>query len=147
MVAKGAFMMRQITARFGAVALLLVLAAGAAGAQQVPPQVASSTPDERAKLQTMIMKEKLGLTPDQLPKVEGINLQAATKMDPILKGADTEGPLMKMRTVKEIETEKNAAMQGVLTPPQYQAYLAGQEEMKQKLEQKLMEKRAGGAKP
>ena len=139
-------MMRQITARFGAVALLLVLAAGGVGAQQVPPEVANSTPEERAKLQTMIMKEKLALAPDQLPKVEAINLQAATKMDPVLKG--TEGPLMKVRTAKEVETEKNAAMQGVLTPPQYQGYLAGQEEMKQKLEQKLMEKRAGGgAKP
>jgi len=120
-------------------ALTLWIAPGVAPAQQIPPEVASSTPQERAKVLTLVMKEKLALTPGQLPKVEAINLDAAQKMEPVLKGS--EGPLVKMRTTKQVEQGKEAALQNVLTPQQFQQFLAGRDEMKQKAEQKLMEKR------
>ena len=112
---------------------------------QIPPEAASSTPQERAKLQTLVMKEKLALTPEQLPKVEAINLDAAQKMEPVLKSS--EGPLIKMRTTKQVDQAKEAALQNLLTPQQFQQYLAGREEMKQKVEQKLMEKGKPGAQP
>ena len=106
---------------------------------QLPPEVASSTPQERAKLLTLVMKEKLALTPEQLPKVEAINLDAAQKMEPVLKGS--EGPLVKMRTTKQVDQAKDAALQNVLTPQQFQQYLSSRDEMKQKAEQKLLESR------
>jgi hypothetical protein len=124
-------------------ALALPLAALAQGA--VAPALANSTPEQRAKIQTALMKEKLSLTPEQLPKVAAINLQTAQKMDPVLKGNDR--PLMKARAAKQIEQDKDAKLQGVLTPQQFQTWQASQEEMKQKLEQKLMEQRSGGGTP
>jgi hypothetical protein len=126
-------------------ALALWVAPGSASAQQIPPELANSTPQERAKALTLVMKEKLALTPEQLPKVEAINLDAAQKMEPVLKGS--EGPLVKMRTSKQVEQSKEAALQSVLTPQQFQQFLAGREEMKQKAEQKLLEKRKQGAQP
>ena len=106
---------------------------------QLPPELANSTPQERAKMLTLVMKEKLSLTPEQLPKVEAINLDAAQKMEPVLKGS--EGPLIKMRTAKQVDGGKEAALQGVLTPQQFQQYLSSRDEMKQKAEQKLLESR------
>jgi hypothetical protein len=119
-------------------ALALWIAPGMTAAQ-VPPELANSTPQERAKALTLVMKEKLALTPEQLPKVEAINLDATQKMEPVLKGS--EGPLVKMRTTQQVEQAKESALQSVLTPPQFQQFLTGREEMKQKAEQKLMEKR------
>lgn len=133
--------------RFLPLALLLALALplGAFAQGQVPPAVASSTPAERAKIQTALMKEKLSLTPEQLPQVEAINLDTAQKMDPVLKGNDR--PLAKARAARQIEQEKDTKLQGVLTPQQFETWQASQAEMKQKLEQKLMEKRAGSGTP
>ena len=34
--------------------------------EQIPPELANSTPQERAKALTLVMKEKLALTPEQL---------------------------------------------------------------------------------
>ena len=131
--------LRRISRTLVLLALALWIAPGAASAQQIPPELASSTPQERAKALTLVMKEKLSLTPEQLPKVEAINLDAAQKMEPVLEG--TEGPLVEMRTTKQVEQGKEAALQSVLTPQQFQQFLAGRDEMKQKAEQKLMEKR------
>ena len=131
--------LRRIPRTIVLLALALWIAPGVAPAQQIPPEVASSTPQERAKVLTLVMMEKLALTPEQLPKVEAINLDAAQKMEPVLKGS--EGPLVKMRTTKQVEQGKEAALQNVLTPQQFQQFLAGRDEMKQKAEQKLMEKR------
>jgi hypothetical protein len=123
-------------------ALGLWIAPGPASAQ-LPPELANSTPQERAKAATLVMKEKLALSSEQLPKVEAINLEAAQKMEPVLKGS--EGPLVKMRTTKQVEQAKESALQNVLTPQQFQQFLASRDEMKQKAEQKLMEKRKSAA--
>jgi Spy/CpxP family protein refolding chaperone len=125
-------------ASFTAAALLL----GAAAFAQ-PGALASSTPEQRAKLQTELMVEKLGLAPDQIPKVEAINLMYAKKMEPVLKG--NEGPLVKLRAAKGIDQEKAADLEKVLSKQQYQQYLAAKEEMRQEVERRIAERRAGGA--
>lgn len=128
------------------VALVLLAAAltgSSASAQDFGPALMKSTPAERAKVQTFLMKEKLHLTEEQVPKVEAINLQTAQKLEPVIKG--DEGPLMKMGAVRAAEQEKETALQGVLTPEQLQAFLAAREEMRQKLEARLAEKKAAGA--
>src|SRR5262245_6440648 len=96
-------------------ALALALPA-VAGAQEIPPGLANSTPQERAMAQTLVMKEKLGLSSEQVPKVEAINLDTAQKVEPVLKG--NERPLIKLRTIKQAEQERDTALQKVLTPQQ-----------------------------
>jgi (p)ppGpp synthase/HD superfamily hydrolase len=52
----------------------------------------------------------------------------------------SEGPLMKMRHMKQINTKKEADLKRVLSPGQFQKYLASKEEMREQFEEK-MEKR------
>jgi len=54
----------------------------------------------------------------------------------------TDGPLSRMRAAKANEAERDAALQSVLTPQQYQQWLAARDEIKQKAEQKLLEAHA-----
>jgi len=112
-----------------------------AAAQDPSAALAKSTPEERAAFQTEYMKTKLALADEQAPKVQSINLDAAQKMEPVIKG--TDGPLVKLRQARAIEAEKEAALQGVLTPDQFQKFLAMKDELRQKLEQKMAEKATG----
>jgi hypothetical protein len=102
----------------------------------------NTTPDERASAQTAMMKAKLDLTADQLPKIAAINQKYAQKMEPIIKGSS--GPLMKMSQMREVNGEKEAELKQVLSPEQFQKYLASKEEMREQFEEKLEEKRGGG---
>jgi hypothetical protein len=132
--------------RLLATLLFAALAIGSSvSAQELGPALMKSTPAERAKVQTFIMNEKLHLTEQQLPKVEAINLQTAEKLEPVIKG--DEGPLVKLRTARAAEREKETALQGVLTPEQFQGFLAARDEMRQKVEQRLAEKKAAGEAP
>ena len=123
-----------------AFALVCLLALPRLGAAQISDALAKSTPAERARIQTDVMKDKLGLTAEQVPKIEAINLDTAQKMEPILKGS--EGQLVKLRHANQLEAAKESALQGVLTGDQYQKFLALRAEMKQKLEEKLKAKAA-----
>ena len=120
----------------------LVVGSFAASAQNQIEAIAKTTPEQRAKIQTGMMKEKLALTAEQLPKVEAINLGTAQKMQPVLES--TAGPLIRMRQAKANEAERDAALQQVLSPQQYQQWLAAKDEIKQKAEQKLLEKQQSG---
>ena len=122
------------------VASLLGMAA-VAGADMLE-NLAKTSPQERAGIQTAFMKSKLGLPEAELAKVAAINLKYAEKSDPVIKGSD--GPFMKMRQIKGIQAEKDAELKGVLSAPQYQAYEAAREEMKQKFEQAIAKKAQGG---
>jgi hypothetical protein len=98
----------------------------------------NTTPEQRATVQTDLMKLKLGLTPEQTRKVVDINLKYAKRMDPIIKGS--AGPFMRMRQMKEINQEKEAELKQVLSPEQFEKFLASKEEMREKLEEKIEEK-------
>lgn len=124
-------------------AVVLLLSGAVASAQGQTDKLKSTTPEERAAVQTLTMKQKLGLSAEQVPAVKQINLETATEMQPILES--DERPMLKMRKVKSIEAQRDESLQKVLTPPQYQQWLAEKEAMREKVEQKLMEKRSGGA--
>jgi len=117
-----------------AMSLLIVVAAGA---QNEMEKLKSSTPEERARLQTEMMKAKLGLTTDQTPKVAAINQKYAQRMEPIIKSQ--EGPLMRLRQMREVGQAKEAELKGVLSPEQFQKYLAEKQEMREKFEDKLIQ--------
>ena len=121
-------------------ALALLSLAPLAAAQELSPALAKSTPEQRAAIQTDLMKDKLALSAEQLPNVQAINLDTAKKMEPVIKGDD--GPLVKLRQARAIESQKEASLRDVLTPDQFQKFLALRDELKQKLEEKLLEKAA-----
>ncbi len=99
-----------------------------------------TTPKERAAAQTMMMKSKLDLTEAQMPKVAALNEKYAEKMEPILKGS--QGPLMKMRAMKGVESNKEAELRTLLTPDQFQKFQASKDEMREKIMDRIKEQRA-----
>src|SRR5262249_7702414 len=90
-----------------------------------------TTPAQRATAQTAMMKEKLGLTDEQVSKIGALNLKYAQQMDPIIKG--TEGPLMKARDIRNVEEQKEAELKGLLSPDQLQKFQAMKDEMREHL--------------
>jgi len=124
--------------RFGLVLVAALTFAFGASAQG--DKLKTSTPEERAALQTELMKSKLDLSADQLPKLSALNLKYAQKMDPILKGSG--GPLVRMREARELEQAKEGELAQILSPAQFEKYQAAKEEIRQKVEAKLAEKGA-----
>lgn len=127
---------RKISLTVAALGIALSLMASAALAQM--DKLKNTTPEERAGAQTEMMKSKLALTSEQAPTIAAINQKYAKEMDPVIKGS--EGPLMKMRHMKQIDAKKEAELKQVLSADQFQKYLASKEEMREKFEEK-MEKR------
>jgi len=130
----------KITVAFTVTTVLLIASALTATAQL--DKLMNTTPQQRADAQTEFMQTKLALTADQTPKVAALNLKYAQKMDPIIKGSS--GPLMKMRQMSEVNQEKEAELQQLLSADQFQKYLASKEELREKLEEKFEEKAKGG---
>jgi hypothetical protein len=105
-------------------------------------QLKNTTPKERATAQTAMMVSKLGLTPEQRPKIAELNLKYANQIQPILTGS--EGPLGKMRQIRQIQEQKEAELKQVLSPAQFQQYLAMKEQMREQLEERIEEKGKAG---
>jgi hypothetical protein len=99
-----------------------------------------TTPAERAKAQTAMMKGKLGLTDAEVAKVGPINMKYAEKMEPIIKGDKL--PLMKMKDMREVEGQKEAELKGILTADQLTKFEASKEEMMEKLADQIRADRA-----
>lgn len=114
-----------------AVALLLSSGAGADEAQEL----AGTTPEQRATAQTDYMRDKLALSPDVASRVQQVNLDAAKKMEPVLKG--DLGPLKKLAQGQQVQRDRESALQGILTPEQFQKYLDMKPEMRAAVEAKL----------
>jgi hypothetical protein len=109
-------------------------------AQDKADMIKNSTPEQRAKMQTSMMKAKLQLDTVQVVKVQAINLTAAQKMDPLLKGDG--GKLAKFRQMREIDNAKDKDLKNVLTPDQYKQYEAAKDEMKEKMKERLKDAKA-----
>lgn len=125
-----------------AVAVLLIALAPAARASLMD-DLAKTTPQERAGIQTAFMKTRLGLSPEEAQKIEAINLKYAEKTEPVIKGDD--GMFAKARQMREIQAEKDAELQTALSPQQYQAYQAAKDELKQKFEDAVAKKAAAAS--
>ena len=119
----------------------VVLCAASARAADLD-ELKDTTPGERAKAQTAMMKMKLGLTDAEAAKVAPINAKYAERMEPIIKG--DKMPLMKMRAVREVEEQKEAELKKVLTGDQYTKFEASKEEMMEQLADHIRADRAKG---
>jgi len=130
--------MRRHTGLLRAATLGLLLIASAITASAQLDKLKNTTPQERAKAQTLFMKSKLDLTEAQLPKVEALNLKYAEKLDPVIKGS--AGPLVKMQEFRQANEDKEAEMKGILSPDQFQRYLAAKQEMREKVGSEMRER-------
>ena len=123
----------------GWIAVLVLLLATRVGAEGLD-DLKDTTPAERAAAQTTMMKEKLSLTDEQLPKVKAINEKYAEQMDPIIKGSG--GMLMKMGPMRAVEDKKEAELKGVLSDDQFQQFQAMKSELRDKLMERIKAQRA-----
>ena len=123
----------------GWIAVLVLLLAARVGAEGLD-DLKDTTPAERAAAQTTMMKEKLSLTDEQLPKVKAINEKYAEQMDPIIKGSG--GMLMKMGPMRAVEDKKEAELKGVLSDDQFQQFQAMKSELRDKLMERIKAQRA-----
>lgn len=101
-----------------------------------------STPEQRATALTALMTSKLDLKPEQKSQVASLNLRYAKKMQPVIEGS--AGPFVKMREMKGINEEKEAELKQLLSPEQFDTYLASKDDMRQKAEERIDEKAGGG---
>jgi hypothetical protein len=97
--------------------------------------IEDSTPEQRAAIQTEFMKSHLQLTPDQLQKIEALNLKYAQQMEPILKGSD--GFMAKRSKAQGVMTLKDKELSSVLTADQFKAYDDLKDDLKEAVNQQL----------
>lgn len=97
----------------------------------------STTPAERAQVQTELMQEKLELDGTQSASLSEINLKYAKKMEGVIKGDSSKWT--KFRTAKRYEKEKDKELQGVFSKDQFKAYLKYKDQLKADSKEKLQE--------
>jgi hypothetical protein len=119
--------------------LLAVLLSCTLVQAQAPEEFKNTTPEQRAKLQTDLMKTKLQLNEEQTTKVGAINLKYAKQMEPVIKGSG--GKLAKFREAKKVNEQKEAELKQVLTTEQFNTYEKAKEDMKEEMKKKAKEKR------
>jgi len=101
-------------------------------------ELKNSTPEERAALQTDMMKTALGLDEKATSAVSAINLKYAQQTQALM---DSDAPrLEKLMTFRKNSGAKDAEIEAVLTPEQYTLYREKKSEMQDKVKQKIKEK-------
>ncbi|WP_295795765.1 hypothetical protein [Mucilaginibacter sp.] len=110
-------------------------ATGILHAQANPGDLKNATPEQRAQMQTGMMKSKLKLDTNQVLKVQAINLKYAHKFEPIIKGSD--GRMKKMKEAMSLQKQKDAELKQVFTTEQYKQYQDFEQEMKSKMMSRL----------
>lgn len=113
---------------------LLIMLSGQLAMAQNTSVMQDRTTQERAKFQTEMMNNKLGLDSIQLNQVEAINLKYALKNEPVIKSGDSK--LSKLRQLRSTQKEKEAELKKVFTAQQFKQYQAFQDEMKAQLKEK-----------
>ncbi|MDW7690216.1 hypothetical protein R9C00_24370 [Flammeovirgaceae bacterium SG7u.111] len=98
------------------------------------------TPEERAKIQTEKMVEKLAIEGDLEMQVYAINLKYAEAIEPLKDSEDSK--VSKFQKLKSLSEDKNAEMEKVLTEDQFMAYLKMQEDMTKELKQNFRARRS-----
>ncbi|WP_153799242.1 hypothetical protein [Foetidibacter luteolus] len=99
----------------------------------------NSTPEERAKMQSDMMKEKLALTDEQCQKVSTVNLKYARQMDALKN--DGGGRFAKMRKAKSAMGDKDGELEKIFTPEQFEKYKTFKKEMMDKAKENYKSKK------
>ena len=109
-----------------------MVVASAAWAQDMAGQKAKLTPQQRAEKLTQVMSRQLLLSPEQVEKVQAINLKYAEKNELVKRD---------MAALKANAEAKNAEMKAVLNPAQYEKLLKMEERTKQKIRERIKDKK------
>ena len=80
----------------------------------------AANPEQRAQMQTNLMKTKLSLTGEQYKQVAAINLLYARKIDPIFRSDASR--FSKYHQIKPMLEEKDEKLKAVFTPEQFKKY-------------------------
>jgi hypothetical protein len=114
--------------------LVILLHAGLAQADDMD-YLLHTTPTERAASQTHFMQSQLGLTTETTAQVQLINQKYAEKVEPVIKGSSNR--ISKMLDMKEIQEQKEAELQKVLTATQFEAYQNAKDALKAAMQHDL----------
>lgn len=93
------------------------------------------TPEERARKQTELMTQQLGLTEAQVARISVINLEAAKKME-AARQKKAEQKKAKMEEMKAIRTDRENSYKAIMQPEQFAKYLEAKEKAKEKSKQR-----------
>ena len=88
-----------------------------------------------ATSQTHFMQSQLGLTADTTAQVQQINQKYAEKLEPVIKGSSNR--ISKMMDMKEIQQQKEAELQKVLTATQFDSYQNSKDALKAAMQHDL----------
>ena len=95
----------------------------------------STTPEERAQVQTELIQEQLELDDTQSASLNEINLKYAKKMEGVIKGDKSKWT--KFRTAKRYDKEKDQELQALFSKDQFKAYLRYKDQLKADSKEKL----------
>lgn len=90
----------------------------------------NTSPEEKAKIQTDQMKEKLNFTDKQDSSVYEINLKYAKKIQELMKGE--QGRDETRSKMGELMKEKDEELKGIFTEEQFNSYLNYKKELRGK---------------
>lgn len=120
------------------IALLAILMPAELTAQQM--QGRRGTAEERAKSQTDMMQNQFGLSPDQLPKVNEINLKYTKEMEAIITNKDVPD---KREAMNKMAANKDADLKKVLTAEQFQKLQTMEQQRRQMIQNKMQNRPQG----
>ncbi len=120
---------------FIAALAIIALSSPSVFSQKKGKDFKNKTPEERAKLQTDMMKSKLSLTADQQGKIEVINLSYAKKFEPIIKSKDSK--ITRLKQARSLQKAKDSELKKVFTAEQFKTYEKFKDELKSKLKDKM----------
>ena len=103
-----------------ALVMLFVMQLSACAQDVSKDALRNTTPQQRADMQTQMMKKELNLTDTQYTAVSKLNLEYAQKMQPVLASGD--GRMAKAMKAKSIMKEKDKKLKAILTEEQYNRY-------------------------
>ncbi len=114
-----------------AFAATLVVAAGLLLSSHVLAQQgpSHSTPEDRAKMMTDRMKEKLSLTDEQYQSVYDLNLKYAKKQQALMQNRQQERQEATEKA-KALKDSKDGELKGMLTADQYKQYTEDMNQMR-----------------
>lgn len=124
---------------FVLVALLTLMTQGLGLYAQNPANMAlleSTTPEERADIQTTLLTDKLTLTENQQDQLAKVNLKYAKQMEAVIKGGASKWKMY--RTAKRFDREKDGELKVLLTPAQFSTYLNYKEQLRMDGKEKLL---------
>ncbi len=120
------------------IALLAILVPVDLSAQQM--QGRRGTAEERAKSQTEMMQNQFGLSKDQLPKVNAINLKYTKEMEVIITNKDMPD---KREAMNKMSANKDADLKKVFTAEQFQKLQTMEQQRRQMIQNRMQNRPQG----